>query len=137
MTEGVLIQLITTGGVIIVAILSLINHRAVREVRSQVQNEHSSNLRHDLDAAADAAKQAKEAAHRTERYVKDLDVSLKALEHSLDRRFEMAGRVFGEHQEAFDQHERIAGPPAIRSEALKAAKSVIREHEMDFHDGGK
>ena len=34
MTEGILIQLIIIGGVIIVAILAGLNHRAVEEVRN-------------------------------------------------------------------------------------------------------
>ena len=77
--------------------------RDVAEVKDQVKNTHSTNLREDMDEnrkiAADArteASLAKEASHRTERLAEDLLKTLRAVEHSLDRRDKL-------HLEAMDE----------------------------------
>lgn len=62
-------------------------------VKEQVANTHSTNLRDDIDSlkdrageAASNAQLAKEAAHRMERLAEDMAKSLRAIEHSIDRR---------------------------------------------------
>ena len=68
----------------------------VREVKEQVKNSHSSNLRADLDTLSGAA-------HRTETYVADLNESLKALERSLERRYRLTDKRI---EEALEDHAR-------------------------------
>ena len=68
----------------------------VREVKEQVKNSHSSNLRVDLDKAS-------AAAHRTETYVADLNESMKAIERSLERRYKLTEKRI---EEALEDHAR-------------------------------
>lgn len=80
---------------------------SVEAIREQVQNTHSTNLREDLDGmrqaleevkaeAAAGARSSSEAARRAERFAEDLAISLRALEHSLDRRDKRHGRELDE-----------------------------------------
>lgn len=85
--------------------------RDVQEVKDQVKNTHTTNLRVDLDSvastAADAAADAKlaaESAHRVERHVEDLAKSLRAAEHSADRRYEMHVAAIEEVRSDLDKH---------------------------------
>ena len=93
--------------VLAVALPSLVSHLAtrakltttaqdVREVKEQVKNSHSSNLRVDLDKVASSA-------HRTESYVADLAESMKALERSLERRYRLTDKRI---EEALEDHAR-------------------------------
>lgn len=68
----------------------------VKEVKEQVKNSHSSNLRADLDTLSGAA-------HRTEKYLADLAESLKALERSLERRYRLTDKRI---EEALEDHSR-------------------------------
>lgn len=68
---------------IIVAIIQ--QWRRVDEIRDQVKNTHSTNLRADIDETKAEATLAKESSHRTERLTQDLIKSLRAIEHSIDR----------------------------------------------------
>lgn len=68
----------------------------VKEVKEQVKNSHSSNLRADLDTLSGAA-------HRTEKYLADLAESLKALERSLERRYRLTDKRI---EEALEDHAR-------------------------------
>lgn len=113
MTETVIVQIITTAGVVIVAFMQLLTNRRLKtvgedaaEARNQTKNTHETNLRHDLDevkdkmtgldeavgqatAAAQKASVAAESAARTVRqvegYVRDVDASVRGVKHSLDR----------------------------------------------------
>ena len=49
------------------------------EVREQVANTHTTNLRADIDLLG-------EAIHRMERYLEDTGKTIRSVEHSLDRR---------------------------------------------------
>lgn len=87
--------------------------KAVSAVQDQVQNSHETNLRVDIDAvkataaaaeshAAGAnteATLAKESSHRTERLAEDLVKSLRAIEHSMDRREKLAAEFQEESRE--------------------------------------
>lgn len=68
----------------------------VKEVKEQVKNSHSSNLRNDLDKLTGSA-------HRTERFVADLAESVKALERSLERRYRLTDKRI---EEALEDHSR-------------------------------
>lgn len=68
----------------------------VREVKEQVKNSHSSNLRADLDTLSGAA-------HRTETYVADLNESMKAIERSLERRYKLTEKRI---EDALEDHAR-------------------------------
>ena len=68
----------------------------VKEVKEQVKNSHSSNLRADLDTLSGAA-------HRTEKYLADLAESVKALERSLERRYRLTDKRI---EEALEDHAR-------------------------------
>lgn len=113
MTEGVTIQLITTAGVVLVGFMQLFTNRRLKvvgkdaaEAREQTKNTHETNLRHDLDEvkdkvtglddavtkASDAAERASDAACsaartviRVENYVRDVDASVRGVQHSLER----------------------------------------------------
>lgn len=68
----------------------------VKEVKEQVKNSHSSNLRNDLDKLAGAA-------HRTENYMADLSESIRALERSLERRYRLTDKRI---EDALEDHTR-------------------------------
>lgn len=68
----------------------------VKEVKEQVKNSHSSNLRNDLDKLTGSA-------HRTEGFVADLAESVKALERSLERRYRLTDKRI---EEALEDHAR-------------------------------
>ena len=79
-------------------------------VQEQVANTHTTNLRVDIDEAkassaaaeahaADAKNEAglaKESSHRTERLVRDLITTMRALEHAVDRRDQLHADAMGE-----------------------------------------
>lgn len=62
-------------------------------VREQVQNSHTqSNLRNDIDSANEGIALLTEAMHRVERHMEDQSESIRAVEHSLDRRYRIQSR---------------------------------------------
>lgn len=98
MTE-VITTTITTIGVVVVAVLQLKQKRQLNrigvdaaEARQQTTNSHQTNLRDDVDAAKAAAQSAQRSAERTEGFARDIDESVKALTHSLARRFDILQR---------------------------------------------
>ena len=119
---------------LIAQIPMLIQHRRTREdvrttrddvaqVKEQVANTHSTNLRVDIDAAkasaSDAATDAKlaaEASHRTERLVEDLVKSIRAGEHSADRRYELHAKEIETVRADLDAH--LDEIPAILDHAF-------------------
>lgn len=93
MTENVLVQVVTTLGVVVVAVVQALSHRRLKaigadakEARDQTANTHSSNLREDMDKIAADAKKAAVAAERAAEHTKDVDESVRALRHSVDRK---------------------------------------------------
>lgn len=76
----------------------------VGEIKEQVKNTHATNLREDVDRTAVEARSAKEAAHRIESYLEDLDKSLRAIEHSLDRRDKLQTAAISEVREDLAKH---------------------------------
>ena len=115
-------------GVVLVAMCGVIgllitNHRNLATVKDQVKNSHTSNLREDMDEtrriAADAAADAKlgaESSHRTERLVADLILSIRAMEHSADRRDRITTGTLNQVRDDFDAH--LAEVPQIIEQAF-------------------
>jgi len=96
----------------------------VAEIKEQVKNTHESNLRADMDLtrgiateSKEEATEAKESSHRTERLVKDLMTSIRALEHSMDRRQQQATKDLGEVREDLGSH--LKEVPQILEDAFK------------------
>ena len=89
----------------------------VAVVRTEVRNSHSpdANLRDDVD-------HLKTAASRQERYLTDLDRSLRAVGHSLDRRFGMLEDSIAEAVE--DRHTEIE---ALREDIT----SSLTDHSLE------
>lgn len=123
-------------------IIAALSRRDMREVREQVKNTHSTNLRVDLDdtrtLAADAsadAKLAAESAHRVERIAKDLSVSMRAVEHSLDRHVTLQTAATEEIRTDLKAH--VGEVPDVIESALRqsdrSTARQIREHEQRWH----
>ena len=115
-------------GVVLFALIGVIgllitNHRNLRDVKHEVKNSHASNLREDMDEtrriATDAAVDAKlgaESSHRTERLVADLILSIRAMEHSADRRDLIATKALTGVRDDLDAH--LSEVPAIVERAF-------------------
>ena len=113
-----LIGVCVAVGVPAIITLLAVQHRKVGAIKEQVQNSHTSNLREDMDEtrriATDAATDAKlaaESSHRTERLVEDLVKSMRAMEHSADRRDAIATRALTGVRDDLDAH--LTEVPAI------------------------
>lgn len=116
--------------VLAVALPSLVSHLAtrakltttaqdVREVKEQVKNSHSSNLRVDLDKAS-------AAAHRTESYAADLAESMKALERSLERRYRLTEKRI---EEALEDHHRDI--KEVRADMSDCMSEHLEQHHKE------
>lgn len=116
----------------------------LREIKEQVTNSHATNLRNDMDEtkriAADAHQEAilaKESAHRTERLVKDLKVSMAALENSMDRRVGIQTKAVEEVRGDLTDH--VEDVPEVIEDALGKARQIaaglVSEHEQRYHQG--
>lgn len=70
-------------------VAALVSRRDMATIKAQVKNTHDRNLREDLDSAVESANLAAASAHRTERYVADLNETIRAMQHSLDRRSDL------------------------------------------------
>ena len=110
----------------------------VAEVKEQVKNTHESNLRVDMDETRDIASQAekhsadaatdaklaKESAHRVERLASDLVVTMRAIEHAIDRRDQLHADAMTELREDVDKtstglHHHLDDVPRILDEAFE------------------
>lgn len=103
----------------------------VAVVRTEVRNSHSpdANLRDDVD-------HLKTAASRQERYLTDLDRSLRAVGHSLDRRFGMLEDSIAEAVE--DRHTEIEAlrediTSSLTDHSLECPARKLKLHK-DNHD---
>ena len=96
------------------------------DVKEQVKNAHSTNLRHDIDALQAGLDVQAEASHRVERYVSDFAESLRAIEHSLDRRYRIQAKDL-EH--AIEDSERAI--QALTDEIPGQIRDALREHVAD------
>lgn len=86
MTDAVLVQIITTFGVVLVAGLQLIDRQKIKRIDRQTTNSHGTqNLRDDIDTAKASSASAARAAGRAEEYCRDIDESVRAVQHSLER----------------------------------------------------
>ena len=100
MTEPIIIQAITTLGLIVVAVLQVITHQRtkalsddVRVVRGQTENEHKDaqypNLRDELTAI-------RLGLERAERYIKDVDADVRRDRETMHRHIDYADGVVAE-----------------------------------------
>lgn len=139
MTESIWVQLITTAGVLGVAIVQGLMTRRLKaigadaaEARNQTKNTHQTNLRDDLDEAitkaTDAATKAGQAASsaarsvlRVEGYVRDVDISVRAVEHSLTRHVGLINNRLVETEQAI--------PATVRA--------AMAEHIANHHKKGR
>lgn len=108
----------------------------IDEVREQVANSHDTNLRADIDeskaasrGALDQATLAAESAHRVERHVEDLVRTIRALEHSADRRDQIATRALTEVREDLDAH--LDEIPAILDKAFTDHCPRLHSKELE------
>lgn len=100
--------------------------RDVREIKEQTNNSHATNLREDIDQAKAEAREAKEGVHRVERHVVDLTKSIRANEHSLDRRSDLADRALSDAVE--DRHREIA---ELRETIPDLIGDALDQHVID------
>ena len=109
MTEPIIVQSITTLGLIVVAVLQVISHQRtkvlsedVRVVRGQTENEHKDaeypNLRDELTAIRLGLERADE---RTERYIRDVDADVRRDRETMQRHIEHSDSVVNEARREF------------------------------------
>ena len=109
MTEPIIIQTITTLGLIVVAVLQVIAHQRtkalsedVRVVRGQTENEHNDaeypNLRDELTAIRLGLERADE---RTERYIRDVDADVRRDRETMQRHIEHSDALVNEARREF------------------------------------
>lgn len=110
-----------TYGVLVLGLPSILvaliqqRHR-VEEIKEQVKNTHTSNLREDVDVAKQQATLAAESSHRTERLAEDLIRSIRAIEHSMDRRDRLQTAANEEVRKDLDDH--LSEVPRILEDAF-------------------
>ena len=129
--------LIVAALLIVSALPAWLTYRATRdklaavaldtaEVKEQVKNTHESNLRHDIDALKAGLDVQVEASHRVERYVTDVAESLRAIEHSLDRRYRIQAKDL-EH--AVEDRQRAI--QTLTDEIPGQIRDTLKEHIAD------
>ena len=116
MTEPIIIQTITTLGVVVVGILQAIAHRRtkalsddVRVVRGQTENEHKDarfpNLRDEvtelLNQVMEIKRGMERADARTDRYIKDVDADVRRDRETMQRHIEYSDAVVNEARREF------------------------------------
>lgn len=111
MTEAILLQIITTAGLIVVAVVQVAGSRRTKQIgasveeiradtrvtRKQTENDHTDaefpNLRDEITAIRRGTVRGLE---RIERHIKDVDDDQKSTRHSLDRHLDDADRKLAE-----------------------------------------
>ena len=139
------LTLVWIGSLILIAYFNRQTKKSVGEfrddlsqVKTQVKNNHSTNLRNDIDAVRASAENAevqaaaaKAAAHRIERGVADLGRSVAALEKSLDSRSDAQTRALDEEirerEEKFEEVNR-----ALARSVVKHVKDCPLRTEKDI-----
>lgn len=89
------------------------------EVKEQVKNTHDTNLRHDVDDLKAGLASVIRGQEDTGRYVADIDKSLRAIGHSLDRRDRLQTQALAE---AIEDRKR---------ETADAIESAVQAHVLD------
>ena len=108
MTDTIIIQLITTGGVIVVAWIQWGFKRKIsniasdaRVTREQTENEHIEaeypNLREEITAV-------RKSAERIERHLQDVDRDTKGTRHALERHIDVADLELDNMRKMIDLH---------------------------------
>lgn len=103
------------------------------EIKHQVKNSHETNLREDVDAIAASQEsmsqrhiRTDEAVHRVERAFADLDRSIRAIEHSMDRRDKLHETAVTEIRGDFAKH--LDDVPRILDEAFRLHDEAHHPH---------
>ena len=85
--------------------------QGVARIEEQVANTHTTNLRVDIDDLGDkladvstATTLTSDAVRRIERYMGDLDTSIRAIEHSIDRRDKIHAKAIDDLQSDLRSH---------------------------------
>ena len=154
-SEPIVIQIIITIGAVLVSVVSLIatlvnrqdnkdTRQDVKDVKEQVKNTHDTNLRQDLDKVKEETALTSASVHRTERYVEDLDTTIRSLEHSLERHTGLWAKAMAEvrsdvrtFRERMDKHVEEEVPTTVRRSLGKAKEethAAIDEHERKYHN---
>lgn len=97
MTEGIIVQLITTVGLIVVAFIGNKKLNKIRddttETRKQTENEHKDepypNMRDELTAVRTSVERMDS---RLESYIRDVDHDARSTRHSLERHIKASER---------------------------------------------
>lgn len=108
MTEGIIVQLITTAGLIIVAWLGNRKLNRIRddtqETRKQTENEHKDepypNMRDELTAVRTSVERMD---NRLEMYIADVDKDARSTRHSLERHIKASEREHAEIRKALSK----------------------------------
>ena len=137
MPEPVLIQIITTGGLIVIAIVQVIASKRqkrieddVRVTRSHTENKHQNdeypNLRDEVTAIRRTVERGFEQTHR---YVKDVDVDQKATRDALDRHILTAERIVEDAKRDVDEHMAALVAEGMRAHtsdcAMRSQSAII------------
>lgn len=147
MSEPVIIQVIITAGAVLVGIISLIatyaNRQDVKDVKEQVKNTHETNLRQDIDKVKEDAALASNSAHRTERFVADLNTTIDSFEKSLERHTKLWAKAMAEIRgdvgtfgTRLDAHIEREVPDTVRKSlgiAKEEMRKILAEHEEKWH----
>jgi hypothetical protein len=147
MSEPVIIQVIITAGAVLVGIISLVatyaNRQDVKDVKEQVKNTHETNLRQDIDKVKEDAALASNSAHRTERFVEDLNTTIDSFEKSLERHTKLWAKAMSEIRGdvstfgiRLDAHIEREVPDTVRKSlgiAKEEMRKILAEHEEKWH----
>lgn len=91
--------------------------RDVASIKSQVENTHESNLRDDIDEVKHAAARNETAIGRLTLFISDLDESVKAQAHSIERRYALTHAEIAELNENLRAHIADTAPLFAAHEA--------------------
>lgn len=122
--------LVILGLLAVGVIPALLTYRSTRDklsslaedtavVKEQVKNTHDTNLRHDVDDLKAGLASVIRGQEDTGRYVADIDKSLRAIGHSLDRRDRLQTQALAE---AVEDRKR---------ETADAIESAVQAHVLD------
>lgn len=96
----------------------------VARLEEQVTNTHSTNLRDDLDAVSVKVRElttvatlTREAVDRVERYLTDMDKTVRAVQHSMDRRDKIHDESLADVREDLAKH--LADVPRLMHETVR------------------
>lgn len=134
MTEAVWVQIITTLGLVVIAVIGNRKLNRIggdaREAREQTANTHETNLRDDVDAIAELVRGQSRHLERIDRHLEDLHTEDESIEQTLGTRAGRLARALADQQaalaDAIHRHEGdMARIPGIVAAAVHLAE---RQH---------